>query len=118
MDDKEKKKRKIFNKVMSRIFLGLLVGFIALYVSEATGYYEFEQHKKVTLTSEKIKQFENDVANGKNIDIRDYVEEKEISYQNNASTIGVTLSEQIGNIISGGLESTFNFLGQLLEGKK
>ena len=52
MDDKEKKKRKIFNKVMSRIFLGLLVGFIALYVSEATGYYEFEQHKKVTLTSE------------------------------------------------------------------
>ena len=59
MDDK--KKQKIFNKVMTRIFLALLIGFSALYISEATGYYEFEQHKKVTLTEEKIEQFENDV---------------------------------------------------------
>lgn len=112
----EKKKKKIFNKVMSRIFLALFIGFTALYVSEATGYYEFEQHKKVTLTEEKIKQFESDVASGKNIDVKDYIEERDISYENVASTIGNTLSNHIGNFITNGLESTFNFLGQLFEG--
>ena len=115
MDDK--KKQKIFNKVMTRIFLALLIGFSALYISEATGYYEFEQHKKVTLTEEKIEQFENDVASGKDINIKDYLDEKEINYQNNLSNAGNHLSEQIENIISNGLESTFNFLGQMFQGK-
>lgn len=116
MDDK--KKRKLLAKIMRRIFFCLLIGFSALYISEATGYYEFEQHKKVTLTESKIKQFENDVASGKNINIEDYIDEKEISYQNVPSTLGNNLSEQIGNIVSGGLESTFNFLGELFESKK
>lgn len=114
----EKKKKKVFNKVMSRIFLALLIGFSALYISEATGYYEFEQHKQVELNEKKIAQFEQDVKEGKNIDVNDYIDEKEISYQNNASTIGITLSEQLGNVVQGGLESTFGFLGKLFEGTK
>ena len=105
----EKKKKKLFNKVMSRIFLGLLIGFTALYVSEATGYYEFEQHKRVTLTEEKIKQFEDDVAQGKNIDIKDYIEEKDVSYENVASTLGNTLSDHIGNLVTDGLDQHLIF---------
>lgn len=109
----EKDTKKLYNKIAWRIFLALLIGFMALYVSEATGYYEFEQHKRVTLTAEKIKQFEEDISKGKDVDVKDYLVEKEISYQNNLSNLGNDLSNQIGNIIQNGMETTFNFLGAL-----
>lgn len=111
----EKKKRKLFNKIMCRIFIIFLISFSVLYASEASGYYEFEQHKRVELTEEKIKQFETDVKEGKNINITDYISEKDISYENGASTIGITLSNQIGNIVQNGLDATFNFLGKLFQ---
>lgn len=109
MDDK--KKTKLANKIIWRIFLFLLVAFTALYISEATGYYEFEQHKRVELNESKIKQFEQDVKDGKDINIKDYVDEVEVSYENRASTIGYTLSSQVENIIENGLSITFDFLG-------
>ena len=111
-----KKKKKIFNKIVSRIFLFLLIAFTALYVSEATGYYEFEQHKKVEMNKVKIEQFEEDVRNGKDINVKDYIDEVDVSYENVISTVGYTLSEKIGDIVEGGLEATFNFFGQLFSG--
>lgn len=112
----EKKKKKLFNKIMSRIFLFFLIAFTALYVSEATGYYEFEQHKKVELNRAKIKQFEEDVRNGKDINVKDYISEVDISYENGVSTIGYTLSEKIGDIVENGMEATFTFFGKLFNG--
>jgi hypothetical protein len=114
MDDK--KKKKIFNKVVSRIFLFLLIAFTALYVSEATGYYEFEQHKKTELNKIKIQQFEEDVKNGKDINIKDYIDEVEISYENGISTVGYALSEKIGDVVECGLEAAFTFFGKLFNG--
>lgn len=114
MDEKEKK--KICGKIVWKIFLALLFGFFALYVSEATGYYEFEQHKKVALTEEKIKQFEQDIALGKNIKIEDYINEKEISYENNISSLGLSLSETLGGVMQDGIETTFSFLDRLFNG--
>lgn len=111
MEDKNKK--KLVGKIVWKIFLALLFGFFALYVSEATGYYEFEQHKKVALTEEKIKQFEKDIASGKDIQLTDYINEKDISYENNTSSLGLSLSETIGNVVQDGIEVTFNFLNRL-----
>lgn len=114
MEDKNKK--KLFNKIFWKVFLALLFGFTALYVSEATGYYEFEQHKKVTLTNELIKQFETDVTSGKNINIKDYIDEKEISYQNNISSTGMFLSETIEDLLQNGVQKTFEFLNSVFNG--
>ena len=50
-------KKKLGNKICSKIFMALFIAFLALYLSEKTGYYEYEQHKQTTLTKEKIKQF-------------------------------------------------------------
>lgn len=111
MDEKEKK--KLYGKIVWKIFLALLFGFFALYVSEATGYYEFEQHKKVTLTEEKIKQFEKDVQEGKDINITDYINEKEVSYENATSSLGLSLSEKVGGVVEDGINATFNFLNRL-----
>ena len=114
MEDKDKK--KICGKIVWKIFLALLFGFFALYISEATGYYEFEQHKKVALTEEKIKQFENDVNAGKDIKITDYINEREVSYENNTSSLGLALSDCVENVVKDGIETTFNFLNRLFNG--
>lgn len=112
----EKDKKKLFSKIFWKIFLALLFGFGALYLSEATGYYEFEEHKKVALTAEKIKAFEEDIKKNKDINIKDYIDEKEVSYENNTSGIGLFLSESIKDIMENGLKSTFDFLNGVFNG--
>lgn len=112
----EKDKKKLYNKIFWKIFLALLFGFFALYVSEATGYYEFEQHKKVTLTNEKIKEFEKDLEEGKNIDIKNYIDEKEVSYENKTSSMGLAISQTIEGCVSNGLKKTFDFLNSVFNG--
>ena len=54
---KIKDKLKIYTKIFNISFIVLLITFLALYVSQSTGYYNYEQHKKMVLTEEKIKQF-------------------------------------------------------------
>ena len=112
---KPEEKKKWASRIFWKIFLGLFIAFFALYVSEATGYYEFEQHKKVTLTQEKIKQFEKDIADGKHVDIKDYLGEREINYQTKISKAGLKLSESIGKYVQDGLDATFKFLNQIME---
>lgn len=112
---KTEDKKKICGKIFSRIFLALFVAFLAIYVSSATGYYEFEQHNKMVLTEEKIKEFEQDVASGKDVDIKKYVVNDVPNYQNNISKLGSTVSTNLENLIQTGIESTFSFFSKLLE---
>lgn len=109
-------KKKLGNKICSKIFMALFIAFLALYLSEKTGYYEYEQHKQTTLTKEKIKQFEKDVADGKNIDIKDYTTEEAVNYETKISKAGLNISKSVGNVVKTGLEGTFKFLNDLIEG--
>lgn len=111
---KDDKRKKIINKIFWKLFLILLVGFTAIYISEATGYYEFEQHNKKVLTDDNIKLFEKDLKEGKDIDINTYADNKEIDYQNSISKMGLKMSKSMENIVVGGLESTFNFLNKIM----
>ena len=110
----EEKVKKIITKVFWKSFLVLLIGFTAIYVSEATGYYEFEQHNKKVLTEQKIKQFEEDVANGKNIDINDYVVNNKQNYETKLSKLGDKMSTSVKKIIVEGLNNTFDFFNNIL----
>lgn len=110
----EEKVKKIITKIFWKFFLVLLIGFTAIYISEATGYYEFEQHNKKVLTEEKIKQFEEDVANGKNIDINDYVVTNEQNYETKLSKFGDKMSNKVEKFVVDGLNNTFKFLNNVL----
>lgn len=109
-------KKKLATKIFWKIFVALFVAFLALYFSQATGYYEYEQHQNVVLTKEKIKQFEQDVADGKNIDIKDYMDTKESNYKTKISQTGLNISKELGTMVQNGLEATFNFLNQIMSG--
>ena len=108
-------KEKFFCKTISNAFLLFFIAFITLYISYKTGYYEIGERKKVTLTEEKIKQFEEDIANGKNIDIKDYVGDTKKNYNNNTSRFGLFLSKKIGEYAEASIENTFKFLDKMFQ---
>ena len=112
----EKKKKSICSKIFARIFLALFFVFLTLYVAGLSGYYEYELHKKVILTEDKIAEFEADVASGKEVDIKDYLVEEEINYSTNISKAGLYLSDNFSNILKNTVEATFAFLNRLVEG--
>lgn len=110
----ENKTKKIISKICFKIFIIVLIGFTALYISEESGYYEFEQHNKKVLTEEKIIQFEKDVENGKNIDINDYIVKEDHKYESKASKFGEKISIEMEKIVVSSLENAFKFLNKIL----
>ncbi|MGI6330066.1 MAG: hypothetical protein ACOXZR_04455 [Bacilli bacterium] len=99
----------LFRFVMTSLF----IIFITLYISQATGYYEYQQHKKKVLTEEKIKQFEEDVQKGKKIDIEDYLEVTEYKYCNGISNTGLKLSKVISNYVQKGVDGLLKVLEKM-----
>ena len=60
------------NNWFKRILIILILLFISLYISSVSGYYEAKISDKVALTDKEIKQFEQDVMNGKEVDLNNY----------------------------------------------
>lgn len=110
---KTEDKKKLAKKILSKSFLFLFLAFTVLYLSEGAGYFEYEQHRNMVLTSDKIKEFEEDVKNGKNIDIENYVETKAKDYSNPVSNLGLDLSGFVNDVVIEGLDSLFKFLGNM-----
>lgn len=113
----KKKKRGIYKKIFFRVLLFFMVFYIAIYVSQETGYYEFEQNKRKVLTEEKIKQFDEDVKSGKEINMSDYIVEEAYDYQNSFTKIGKKTSDVIEKIFTSGVSTTVDFLNRIFEGK-
>lgn len=111
---KENKHKKA-NKIFSWFLFILLITFITLYISQATGYYEYEQSRKTAFTEEQIKQFEQDVKDGKEIDINDYLENTNKNYQNNISRLSLNVSEGIGRYAKMGIEKIFEGIAKVIE---
>lgn len=96
------------------ITLGILFAiFMTLYISQATGYYDYEQYKKTELTKEKIAQFEKDVKEGKDIKIEDYLETVKTDYNNTATKAGLNMSNTIKKWVKNGINGTLSFFAML-----
>lgn len=103
-------------KNIARIIIGtLFILFVALYFTQTTGYYEFEQKKITALTEEQIKKFEQDVKDGKEIDINNYINYGKKDYNNKISSISLSLSRKIEDTFTSGLEYLFTAVGRVME---
>ena len=98
--------KKKFNK-FKFVFYLLVIIFGCLYFAGISGYYDKNLSKKATLTREAILEFEKDVAEGKAVDIKDYVQGDNNDYKNTYSKLGndisnaidVTLNEGVGYLL-------------------
>lgn len=101
-------------KVVKTIFIFLFIIFITIYISQASGYYEYELHKKTELTNEEIIKFEKDIKEGKNIDLNDYLENTNKDYSNSFSKMGSSFSNTTSKYIKKGIDEAFKFIESLL----
>lgn len=95
--------------------LSILIIFLVMFFTSSSGYYEYELNKKSNLTQEAIIQFEQDVKEGKQIDVNDYLIDEEKDYSNSFTKVGINLSSKIGNLFSEGVKFIFNSIGNLVE---
>ena len=94
-----KKKRNWF----LRLLFVLFIVFLGLYIASVSGYYETQVGNKVALTEEAIRDFENDVLEGKNVDIKTYLQEDNKDYSNTFTDMGDRFSESVQKILTDGI---------------
>lgn len=107
-------KHKRLNKIFRYSLLVSFVTFFALYLSQSTGYFEYRNSKKVALTNEQIEKFEKDVKEGKNVDIENYIDSNNKSYQNSLSKAGLSISNVTEKAIQKIIGGSFKVLGDLV----
>ena len=108
-------KRKILKKIFRTFIIICFTTFMALFMSQNTGYIEYQNRKQVELTNKQIEKFEKDIAAGKNIDLKDYLKTNNYNYQNKLSKIGLKISNITGKGINKVVQKSFKFLSKLTE---
>lgn len=106
-------KKKIYKLVKFFIFTSFIT-FLALYISASAGYFEYRTNKKVSLTNAQIKEFEKEVNEGKNVDIKKYIDVNNVNYQNKLSKMGLSLSKITEHTVRKIISGSFKFLSKLI----
>ena len=107
----KKKKNKLFKLVFSLF----LLSFIVVYFSEITGYYEYQNNKKMILTEEQRKKYEEDVKNNKQIDLNNYLVLEETNYNNGLSRFTSKMSDNISKLVKNGIEYVFKSISKFVD---
>ncbi len=58
------------------VIFTLIILYTVLYITQATGYYEYTNRKTNTLTEKAVEQFEKDLKAGKKVSASDYIKEE------------------------------------------
>lgn len=94
-----KKKKNWFLRILTILF----IAFVGLYIASISGYYEASLGNKVALTDEAIKRFEQDVLEGKAVDVEDYILEERIDYSNAFTNAGDKITESVQKVLTDGI---------------
>ena len=96
------------NKVFLIIFLSFFIFFSILLLAQSQGYYKNRNQKTKILTDEQIKNFEEDVRNGKSIDIKEYVLYEDKDYTNKVSDNVYKISLKLEDAVDSTIKMIFN----------
>ncbi len=103
------------DKVFKIVMISLILFFLLIFTSEKLGYYENQLGNKAALTNEQIKKFEEDVKNGKEIDVEKYLEVNQKNYNNEVSNLSLKVSSGIEKIFHGGIKFIFRKIEQVID---
>ena len=96
------------SKIIKFLSFTIIIVFFCSYFIERTGYYEYKLQNRRILTEEEMQKFENDIKEGKEVDINDYLSNTNIDYSNNltktTSNISLKLNKYLKNILVNGLD--------------
>lgn len=96
-----------------KIMVALFVVFIALFIANMSGYYESKIREGTTITEDKIKEFEEKIQNGEEIDIEAFLNNDRVDYSNKISNLGEKLTVNIETVFKDGMHIIGNILKSL-----
>lgn len=102
-------------RIFKSFVLLLFLGFTFLFFSSNNGYYEYQLKEKTFLTEEAVKKFEEDIKNGKNVDIDSYINKEDKNYDNGISKLNQKISNKISSLFSTTLKCFFKYITSKLE---
>ena len=102
-------------KIIKLLSLLIIIAFISSYIIASSGYYEYTMQRRTIITNEKIKEFEEDVKNNKEIDLKNYLDKEEIDYSNKITTLVYNISENSNKLARKTIKYIFKKLGSLVE---
>ena len=105
----KKKKFNYFGFILTILFLI----FMGYYISYESGYYEANISRKSKITNEKIKEFESDVKEGKEIDIKEYMQSDFVDYSSPVSRAGTYVSRVFDTFMGSGFTDFFTAVSKL-----
>lgn len=109
-------KKKMTKNLNNFLYLFLFLSFLIIYSASELGYFDHIKSRRVSLTNEQIQKFEQDIKNGKEIDISEYYINKDDQYNNRFSELGSKLSLKISELIKNVLNKSFEILNDFLNG--
>lgn len=103
-----------YMKIFKLLILLLIVSFLGLYFAYINGYSDKIINDKVTMTNQKIEEFEQDILNGEEILLESYLD-VENNYSTKASNMSLKLSSKIENIIDSSIKFIFRKISGVVE---
>ena len=97
------------NKKAKFILIMLITFFGFAYLAAMSGYYESHIRRDTTITREAMLEFERSIAEGRPVDIRDYIDGTVVDYRNQYSRLGYNISRGINTVLTDGLGSVLDF---------
>lgn len=107
----EKKHKLNYFKAILYIVIFL---YIIVYIVGNTGYYENKIASETNLTEDAIVRFEQDILDGKVLDLTTYVVKETESYESTFASVGEKLNEGILIIVNDGLLEIGNIFKYLV----
>lgn len=101
---------KVFYIILSILF----IIFLIILISTNSGYYEYKNNQKTIFTEEKIKEFEKDIKEGKNIKINNYLKDNSKNYSNRLTDIGDGISDLINDSVNFILKGGFKIIEKMI----
>ena len=108
----EEEESKSSNSII-KILLFLFIAFLIMLISKETGYYEYKVYNKTKLTEEAMLKFENDVENGLDVTLNDYLESEYKDYSNIVSKTGSKLNKIIEEFMNYSIKKTLEVFSKL-----
>ena len=101
-------------RIIKLIFLCFLFFFLMLLFANKAGFYETKLNRAKTLTEEQIKAFEEDIKNGNEINVKDYIINQK-NYTNKLSNDIYKVSLRLEKGIDKTIKLIFKYVNNTLE---
>lgn len=101
-------------KIIKYIPILIIILFLGLYFAYQNGYYERIIRDKITMTNVNIEKFEQDIKDGKDVTIEDYLEDEK-DYSTKIGNTSLKVGGELEKIINSGIKFIFKKISSVVE---